>query len=201
MEQHSQVCHWEVPANIPSAPSAQSSKAVWLTVTTGHPCSFLSTTSTFSGVSPRCQGAQSCLHPTSLRCLGSHSWAVGWGQLYAPWCCSPGQHVRPVGPASSTCSTSSPVLVPHHNPCSAHTLGHVLALEQRVFFFASRFSPAYCFVGDGDVATMGCSNCSALPGPRSDEVVAVASMNYDPIVSKVAEVLAAGRTIRKRDVE
>uniref|UniRef100_A0A8C5JVQ9 Apoptosis inducing factor mitochondria associated 3 n=1 Tax=Junco hyemalis TaxID=40217 RepID=A0A8C5JVQ9_JUNHY len=36
---------------------------------------------------------------------------------------------------------------------------------------------------------------------RSDEVVAVASMNYDPIVSKVAEVLAAGRTIRKRDVE
>lgn len=47
----------------------------------------------------------------------------------------------------------------------------------------------------------GCPNCSALPGPRSDEVVAVASMNYDPIVSKVAEVLAAGRTIRKRDVE
>ena len=31
--------------------------------------------------------------------------------------------------------------------------------------------------------------------------MAVASMNYDPIVSKVAEVLAAGRTIRKRDVE
>lgn len=141
MEQHSQVCHWEVPDNIPSAPSAQGSKAVWLTVTTGHSCSFLSTTSTFSGVSPRCQGVQSCLHPTSL------------------------------------------------------------ALEQRVFFFASRFSPAYCFVGDGDVATLGCSNRSALPGPRSDEVVAVASMNYDPIVSKVAEVLAAGRTIRKRDVE
>lgn len=36
---------------------------------------------------------------------------------------------------------------------------------------------------------------------KSDEVVAVASMNYDPIVSKVAEVLAAGRAIRKRDVE
>ncbi|NXC95139.1 AIFM3 factor, partial [Certhia familiaris] len=36
---------------------------------------------------------------------------------------------------------------------------------------------------------------------KSDEVVAVASMNYDPIVSKVAEVLAAGRTIRKRDVD
>lgn len=32
-------------------------------------------------------------------------------------------------------------------------------------------------------------------------MVAVASMNYDPIVSKVAEVLAASRTIRKRDVE
>lgn len=36
---------------------------------------------------------------------------------------------------------------------------------------------------------------------RGDEVIAVASMNYDPIVSKVAEVLASGRTIRKREVE
>lgn len=36
---------------------------------------------------------------------------------------------------------------------------------------------------------------------RGDEVIAVASMNYDPIVSKVAEVLASGRAIRKREVE
>ncbi|XP_036050879.1 apoptosis-inducing factor 3 isoform X1 [Onychomys torridus] len=36
---------------------------------------------------------------------------------------------------------------------------------------------------------------------KSDEVIAVASMNYDPIVSKVAEVLASGRAIRKREVE
>ncbi|XP_032953422.1 apoptosis-inducing factor 3 isoform X2 [Rhinolophus ferrumequinum] len=36
---------------------------------------------------------------------------------------------------------------------------------------------------------------------KGDEVIAVASMNYDPIVSKVAEVLAAGRAIRKREVE
>ncbi|KAM9463815.1 apoptosis-inducing factor 3 isoform 1-T1 [Salvelinus alpinus] len=36
---------------------------------------------------------------------------------------------------------------------------------------------------------------------RSEEVVAVASMNYDPIVSRVAEVLWSGKTIRKRDVE
>uniref|UniRef100_A0A8C2QMT7 Apoptosis-inducing factor 3 n=1 Tax=Cricetulus griseus TaxID=10029 RepID=A0A8C2QMT7_CRIGR len=36
---------------------------------------------------------------------------------------------------------------------------------------------------------------------KGDEVIAVASMNYDPIVSKVAEVLASGRTIRKREVE
>uniref|UniRef100_A0A8C5PT34 Apoptosis-inducing factor 3 n=1 Tax=Leptobrachium leishanense TaxID=445787 RepID=A0A8C5PT34_9ANUR len=36
---------------------------------------------------------------------------------------------------------------------------------------------------------------------RNDEVIAVASMNYDPIVSKVAEVMASGKTIRKRDVE
>ncbi|XP_041756367.2 apoptosis-inducing factor 3-like isoform X2 [Coregonus clupeaformis] len=36
---------------------------------------------------------------------------------------------------------------------------------------------------------------------RSEEVVAVASINYDPIVSRVAEVLGSGKTIRKRDVE
>ncbi|KAM8962175.1 apoptosis-inducing factor 3 isoform 2-T2 [Pelodytes ibericus] len=36
---------------------------------------------------------------------------------------------------------------------------------------------------------------------RNDEVIAVASMNYDPIVSKVAEVMASGKAIRKRDVE
>jgi len=36
---------------------------------------------------------------------------------------------------------------------------------------------------------------------RGEEVVAVASMNYDPIVSRVAEVLGSGKTIRKRDVE
>ncbi len=36
---------------------------------------------------------------------------------------------------------------------------------------------------------------------RSEEVVAVASMNYDPIVSRVAEVFGSGKTIRKRDVE
>ncbi|XP_060105762.1 apoptosis-inducing factor 3 isoform X5 [Heteronotia binoei] len=36
---------------------------------------------------------------------------------------------------------------------------------------------------------------------RNDEVVAVASMNYDPIVSKVADVMGVGRAIRKRDVE
>lgn len=36
---------------------------------------------------------------------------------------------------------------------------------------------------------------------RSEEVVAVASMNYDPIVSRVAEVLGSGKTIKKRDVE
>ncbi|KAH0625476.1 hypothetical protein JD844_015008 [Phrynosoma platyrhinos] len=36
---------------------------------------------------------------------------------------------------------------------------------------------------------------------KNDEVVAVASMNYDPLVSKVADVMGAGRAIRKRDVE
>uniref|UniRef100_A0A8C8A3C6 Apoptosis inducing factor mitochondria associated 3 n=1 Tax=Otus sunia TaxID=257818 RepID=A0A8C8A3C6_9STRI len=48
---------------------------------------------------------------------------------------------------------------------------------------------------------LGTRTASCAESRRSDEVMAVASMNYDPIVSKVAEVLAAGRTIRKRDVE
>lgn len=45
------------------------------------------------------------------------------------------------------------------------------------------------------------SSGSATSPCRGDEVMSVASMNYDPIVSKVAEVLASGRTIRKREVE
>lgn len=45
------------------------------------------------------------------------------------------------------------------------------------------------------------SSGSATSPCRGDEVISVASMNYDPIVSKVAEVLASGRTIRKREVE
>ncbi|XP_007906683.1 apoptosis-inducing factor 3 isoform X1 [Callorhinchus milii] len=45
----------------------------------------------------------------------------------------------------------------------------------------------------------GMANC--IQPWRSDEVIAVSSMNYDPIVSKVAEVMASGRTIKKRDVE
>ncbi|CAI5797548.1 apoptosis-inducing factor 3 isoform X2 [Podarcis lilfordi] len=36
---------------------------------------------------------------------------------------------------------------------------------------------------------------------KNEEVLAVASMNYDPLVSKVADVMGAGRAIRKRDVE
>ncbi|XP_026547893.1 apoptosis-inducing factor 3-like [Notechis scutatus] len=36
---------------------------------------------------------------------------------------------------------------------------------------------------------------------KSEEVLAVASMNYDPLVSKVADVMGSGRAIRKRDVE
>ncbi|XP_048412410.2 apoptosis-inducing factor 3 isoform X1 [Stegostoma tigrinum] len=45
----------------------------------------------------------------------------------------------------------------------------------------------------------GMNNC--IQTWRSDEVIAVSSMNYDPIVSKVAEVMQSGRTIKKRDVE
>lgn len=50
-------------------------------------------------------------------------------------------------------------------------------------------------------ATAGQSQAQPPSPCRGDEVIAVASMNYDPIVSKVAEVLASGRAIRKREVE
>lgn len=43
--------------------------------------------------------------------------------------------------------------------------------------------------------------CLIRSDGRSEEVVSVASMNYDPIVSRVAEVFGSGKTIRKRDVE
>lgn len=47
-----------------------------------------------------------------------------------------------------------------------------------------------------------CVVCLLICGDyRSEEVVAVASMNYDPIVSRVTEVFGSGKTIRKRDVE
>lgn len=48
---------------------------------------------------------------------------------------------------------------------------------------------------------LGSPQAQLLCPCRGDEVIAVASMNYDPIVSKVAEVLASGRAIRKREVE
>lgn len=36
---------------------------------------------------------------------------------------------------------------------------------------------------------------------KGDEVIAIASMNYDPIVSKVAEVLASCCAIQKQEVK
>lgn len=87
---------------------------------------------------------------------------------------------------------SSSVLVPYRSHCSHLRAGPI--------FLCSLPLSSMLLVGDGDVPA-GAALTSLLSGPRSDEVVAVASMNYDPIVSKVAEVLAAGRAIRKRDVE
>lgn len=123
-----------------------------------------------------------------------------WGPTPAQWhrgsSRHPGEHHQATNfsetTVGSTSSTPSSVLVPHHSHCSHLRTGHV--------FLCSLPLSSMLLLGDGDIH-VGTALTSLLSGPRSDEVVAVASMNYDPIVSKVAEVLAAGRAIRKRDVE
>uniref|UniRef100_A0A8D3DJ00 AIF family member 3 n=1 Tax=Scophthalmus maximus TaxID=52904 RepID=A0A8D3DJ00_SCOMX len=106
------------------------------------------------------------------------------------------------------------VNIPHWQ--MAHVHGRVAALSMmcRVtemktvpYFWSAMFGKTirYAGYGDGfdDVIIQGDLDELRFVAfyTRGEEVVAVASMNYDPIVSRVAEVLGSGKTIKKRDVE
>uniref|UniRef100_A0A3Q0SIB2 AIF family member 3 n=1 Tax=Amphilophus citrinellus TaxID=61819 RepID=A0A3Q0SIB2_AMPCI len=106
------------------------------------------------------------------------------------------------------------VNIPHWQ--MAHVHGRVAALSMMgrateiktvPYFWSAMFGKTirYAGYGDGfdDVIIQGDLDELRFVAfyTRSEEVVSVASMNYDPIVSRVAEVLGSGKTIKKRDVE
>uniref|UniRef100_A0A8C2CV71 Apoptosis inducing factor mitochondria associated 3 n=1 Tax=Cyprinus carpio TaxID=7962 RepID=A0A8C2CV71_CYPCA len=106
------------------------------------------------------------------------------------------------------------VNIPHWQ--MAHVHGRVAALSMMgkasdiktvPYFWTAMFGKSirYAGYGDGfdDVVIQGDLDELKFVAfyTKSEEVVAVASMNYDPIVSRVAEVFGSGKTIRKRDVE
>ncbi|XP_073696210.1 apoptosis-inducing factor 3 [Garra rufa] len=106
------------------------------------------------------------------------------------------------------------VNIPHWQ--MAHVHGRVAALSMMgkasdmktvPYFWTAMFGKSirYAGYGDGfdDVVIQGDLDEQKFVAfyTKSEEVVAVASMNYDPIVSRVAEVFGSGKTIRKRDVE
>ncbi|KAM6965242.1 apoptosis-inducing factor 3 [Aplochiton taeniatus] len=109
---------------------------------------------------------------------------------------------------------SKKVNIPHWQ--MAHVHGRVAALSMMgratevktvPYFWSAMFGKSIRYAGYGegfdDVVIQGDVDDLRFVAfyTRSEEVVAVASMNYDPIVSRVAEVLGSGKTIKKRDVE
>ncbi|CAG08543.1 unnamed protein product, partial [Tetraodon nigroviridis] len=106
------------------------------------------------------------------------------------------------------------VNIPHWQMAHVHgrvaalgMLGRAADIKTVPFFWSAMFGKTlrYAGYGDGfdDVIIQGDLDELKFVAfyTRSEEVVAVASMNYDPIVSRVAEVLGSGKTIKKRDVE
>ncbi|XP_016898151.1 apoptosis-inducing factor 3-like [Cynoglossus semilaevis] len=86
-------------------------------------------------------------------------------------------------------------------------IGQATEMKTVPYFWSAMFGKTirYAGYGDGfdDVIIQGDLDELRFVAfyTRSEEVVAVASMSYDPIVSLVAEVLGFGKTIKKRDVE
>uniref|UniRef100_A0AAQ4R1P3 AIF family member 3 n=1 Tax=Gasterosteus aculeatus aculeatus TaxID=481459 RepID=A0AAQ4R1P3_GASAC len=106
------------------------------------------------------------------------------------------------------------VNIPHWQMAHVHgrvaalgMMGRPADLKTVPYFWSAMFGKTirYAGYGDGfdDVIIQGDLDELRFVAfyTRGEEVVAVASMNYDPIVSRVAEVLGSGKTIRKRDVE
>uniref|UniRef100_A0A4W4F0C3 Rieske domain-containing protein n=1 Tax=Electrophorus electricus TaxID=8005 RepID=A0A4W4F0C3_ELEEL len=105
------------------------------------------------------------------------------------------------------------VNIPHWQ--MAHVHGRVAALgmmgkasEIRTvpYFWSAMFGKSIRYAGYGegfdDVIIQGdLDELKFVAFYTNEEVIAVASMNYDPIVSRVAEVFGSGKTIKKRDVD
>ncbi|KAF7661951.1 hypothetical protein LDENG_00248890 [Lucifuga dentata] len=95
----------------------------------------------------------------------------------------------------------------HGRVAALSMMGRATEIKTVPYFWSAMFGKTirYAGYGDGfdDVIIQGDLDELRFVAfyTRSEEVVAVASMNYDPIVSRVAEVLGSGKTIRKRDVE
>uniref|UniRef100_A0A3P8WPM6 AIF family member 3 n=1 Tax=Cynoglossus semilaevis TaxID=244447 RepID=A0A3P8WPM6_CYNSE len=106
------------------------------------------------------------------------------------------------------------VNIPHWQMAHVHgrvaalsMIGQATEMKTVPYFWSAMFGKTirYAGYGDGfdDVIIQGDLDELRFVAfyTKSEEVVAVASMNYDPIVSRVAEVLGSGKTIKKRDVE
>ncbi|XP_061907222.1 apoptosis-inducing factor 3 isoform X2 [Entelurus aequoreus] len=106
------------------------------------------------------------------------------------------------------------VNIPHWQMAHVHgrvaalsMMGRVTEMKTVPYFWSAMFGKTirYAGYGDGfdDVIIQGDLDELRFVAfyTRGEEVVAVASMNYDPIVSRVVEVLGSGKTIKKRDVE
>uniref|UniRef100_A0A669CV61 AIF family member 3 n=1 Tax=Oreochromis niloticus TaxID=8128 RepID=A0A669CV61_ORENI len=106
------------------------------------------------------------------------------------------------------------VNIPHWQMAHVHgkvaalsMMGRATEIKTVPYFWSAMFGKTirYAGYGDGfdDVIIQGDLDELRFVAfyTRSEEVVSVTSMNYDPIVSRVAEVLGSGKTIKKRDVE
>uniref|UniRef100_A0A8C7M207 Rieske domain-containing protein n=1 Tax=Oncorhynchus mykiss TaxID=8022 RepID=A0A8C7M207_ONCMY len=104
------------------------------------------------------------------------------------------------------------VNIPHWQMAHVHgraaalgMMGRPTEIKTVPYFWSAMFGKSlrYAGYGDGfdDVIIQGDVDELKFVAfyTRGEEVVAVASMNYDPIVSRVAEVLRSGKMIRKRD--
>ncbi|XP_032899490.1 apoptosis-inducing factor 3 isoform X3 [Amblyraja radiata] len=95
----------------------------------------------------------------------------------------------------------------HGRIAALNILGKGVEINTVPYFWTAMFGKSIRYAGHGegfdDVIIQGDLDERKFVAfyTKSDEVIAVSSMNYDPIVSKVAEVMASGRTIKKRDVE
>ncbi|XP_048854685.1 apoptosis-inducing factor 3 isoform X2 [Brienomyrus brachyistius] len=95
----------------------------------------------------------------------------------------------------------------HGRVAALNMMGRIVEIKTVPYFWTAMFGKSIRYAGHGegfdDVIIQGDLDELKFVAfyTKSEEVVAVASMNYDPIVSRVAEVFGSGKGIKKRDVE